>query len=110
MSRTAYTFVVTVEVDAPDRAPEAIEEMTIAIREEISEHGLALVGCDWIPDRDTIADAVDADEVVVVDMNPTRREIRREAGVVLGQYEDHVSTCAFLVRGDVCTCPPDAER
>ena len=36
--------------------------------------GLRLVGCDWRPDPDTIADAIGADygQVGIVDLNPAR--------------------------------------
>jgi hypothetical protein len=68
---TAYTFVVTVEQDSrrTDAPVRLLGEQITATAERL---GFRIVPCGWAPDADTIADSVDADEVVVVDLNPAR--------------------------------------
>lgn len=60
---TTFTLFATGETDAELSIIEA------AVRGALATSGVALVRCGWAPDPDTIIDAIDADDLVLVDLN-----------------------------------------
>lgn len=72
MAVTHATIVATVALDS--QTAEHVARTVRAVLE--ATLGLDLVGCDWAPDLDTIADAtgVDYDNIVLLDLNPARSE------------------------------------
>lgn len=79
------TIVATVRVPARgtvEATDEAVERLATSVTALLTEQGVELVGCDWAPDADTIADCVDPVDpdaedlhrVEVLDLNPVRAE------------------------------------
>jgi hypothetical protein len=69
------TIVVTV------RLPEDKDAVSVAdlVELAVTDVGAEIVGCDWTPDGDTIFDQIDLDpdeRFMVVDLNPTRFQVR----------------------------------
>lgn len=99
---TAYTFVVTARPSASSGlAPFGPSHVGAEITQALEANRWEIIPCDWAPDADTIADAVDDDEVRIIDLNPSRTV---PAGFVLGMYDEHEHGCAFAERGEDCTC------
>lgn len=85
---TAYTFVATVENRVGGDTPAMLGYTIEKIRELLGAQGWTVVPCDWAPDADTIADAVEADTVEVIDFNPSSPEAHADARLTVDNWVD----------------------